>query len=247
MLFGGVNLMYPLIKTFVSIKKANLLGLMLACALLAAVVVLGAVGGVTWITERFVTLERGWLDTLFNWTVGVLAGVGGWFMLPVLTVLISSLFQETAIQRVEHAYYPDAAPREVLKFWPEFLHDLKFTGWAVCLNILLLPLYLFGIGFAASMLLNSYLLGREFFESAAGYHLGKVSARSLALRHRKAVYGGGFVITAMAIVPFLNLFVPILATVWMVHVYHRIRIQEIQRAQKSERMNPHESLNRQNL
>ena len=233
--------MYPLIKTFVSVKKANLLSLMLACALLAVVVVLGAVGSVTWITDRFVTIERGWLDTLINWAVGILTGVGGWFMLPVLTVLISSFFQETAIQRVERVFYPDTSDRQVLKFWPEFRHDLKFTGWAMCLNILLLPLYMFGIGFAASILLNSYLLGTEFFESAAGYHLGKTNARTLGLRHRKAMYGGGLVITMMAIIPFLNLFVPILAIVWMVHVYHRIRIQEHQQAPSNERRNPDES------
>jgi CysZ protein len=218
--------MYPLVKTFTSLKKAHLFGLMLVCALLAVIVVLGAVGSITWITGRFVTFERGWLDTLLNWSVGILTGIGGWFMLPVFTVLISSLFQETAIQRVERQYYPDTVRSVVPKFWHEIWHDLKFTGWALSLNILVLPLYFFGIGFAVSILLNSYLLGREFFESAAGYHLGKPSARALGLQHKKAVYGGGFAITLMAIIPFLNLFVPILAIVWMVHVYHRIRIQE---------------------
>jgi CysZ protein len=222
--------MIPLALTFASLKKANLIGLMLACALLAVIVIVGAVGGMTWITDHFVTLQRGWLDTLLNWVVGVLTGVGGWFMLPALTVLISSLFQETAIQRVEREYYPEAIRSEVLKFWPEIWHDLKFTGWALALNVLVLPLYVLGIGFAVSILLNSYLLGREFFESAAGYHLGKTNARALGLRHRKAMYGGGFVITVMAIVPFLNLFVPILATVWMVHVYHHLRIQDLQKA-----------------
>ncbi len=218
--------MYPLIKTFTSLKKANLFGLMFACALLALVVVLGAVGSITWTTGHFVTIERGWLDTLLNWTVGIITGIGGWFMLPVFTVLFSSLFQETAILRLERQYYPDAVRSQMPRFWPEIWHDLKFTGWAVSLNILVLPLYVFGVGFAVSILLNSYLLGREFFESAAGYHLGKTSARTLGLRHKKAVYGGGFVITVMALVPLLNLFVPILAIVWMVHVYHRIRIQE---------------------
>jgi CysZ protein len=184
---------------------------------------------------------------VFNWVVGVLTGIGGWFMLPALTVLISSLFQETAIQRVERVYYPDVVHREVLKFWPEFRHDLKFTGWAMCLNILLLPLYMFGIGFAASILLNSYLLGREFFESAAGYYLGKTNAMVLGTQHKKAMYGGGFVITVMAIVPFLNLFVPILAIVWMVHVYHHIQIQELQRIQNNERRDPHENFHIQNL
>ena len=32
-------------------KKANLLGLMLAYSLLAAIIVIGAVGGITWITD----------------------------------------------------------------------------------------------------------------------------------------------------------------------------------------------------
>jgi CysZ protein len=226
--------MYPLVKTITSLKKSNLFGLMIACALLALIFVLGAIGIATWAADRYVTIERGWIDTLFNWTVGILTGIGGWFMLPALTVLISSLFQEIAIQRVERVYYPDAVRSEVLKFWPEMWHDLKFTGWAVFLNILVLPLNLFGVGFAASIVLNSYLLGREFFESAAGYHLGKTSARELGLRHKKAMYGGGFVITVMALVPLLNLFVPILSIVWMVHVYHQIRIQEHQRIQNIE-------------
>ena len=239
--------MFPFIKTFVSINKANLLGLMLACALLAVIVAVGAVGSVTWITGRLITIERGWLDTLLIWIVGILTGIGGWFMLPVLTVLISSLFQETAIQRVERVYYPDASDRQALKFWPEFRHDLKFTGWAMCLNILVLPLYAFGIGFAISILLNSYLLGREFFENAAGYHLGKASARALGLRHRKAMYGGGFVITVMAIVPILNLFVPILAIVWMVHEYHRIRTLDLQRTRNNACGTPHECSDIQNL
>ena len=218
--------MYPLTKTFASIKKADLLGIMLACAALAAIMIIGAVGGITWTANHFIVIQRGWLDVLSNWVVGILTGIGGWFMLPVLTVLISSLFQETAIQRVERVYYPDAADKGVLAFWPEFYHDVKFTIGALCLNILILPLYLTGIGFAASILLNSYLLGREFFETAAGYHIGKAAARALGRRHRKTVYGGGLMITVMAIVPILNIFVPIIATVWMVHVYHHIRMQD---------------------
>jgi CysZ protein len=212
--------MSPLFKTLASIKKADLWGLMLGCALLALVVAAGAVAGVTWITDRLVTLERGWLDSLVNWTVGVLTGVGGWFMLPALTVGIAGFFQETAIERVERAFYPQARGPRVLKFWPELWHVMKFTGWAVLLNVCLLPLYLIGVGFAASIALNSYLLGREFFETAAGRHLGKAGARALGRGHRKAVYGGGLAITVMAVVPLLNLFVPIVATVWMVHVFH---------------------------
>ncbi|MDH3393911.1 MAG: EI24 domain-containing protein, partial [Desulfobulbaceae bacterium] len=97
---------------------------------------------------------------------------------------------------------------------------LAFTLRALCLNLLILPLYLVGVGFIASIILNSYLLGREFFEAASGYHLGKPQARKQASRYRGTIYGGGLVITLMTLVPMLNLMMPILATVWMVHVYH---------------------------
>ena len=215
--------MYPFIKTFSSFKKANLFGLMLLCAVIAVTVVVGAIVGITWITAYFVNIERGWLDTLINWVAGILTGVGGWFMLPVLTVLIAGLFQENVIQRVDNLFYPKAVPHENLKFSPELLHDIKFTGWALFLNLLVLPFYLFGIGFLISILLNSYLLGQEFFEAAAGYHMGKANAKELSKEHRMAVYSGGLIITLMTLTPLLNLIVPVFAVVWMVHVYHHIR------------------------
>jgi CysZ protein len=214
-------LLYPFLKTFDSLKKANLVSLMVACAVLAVVVVLGAVGAITWMTGSLINIKIGWLDTLVHWTIGALTGIGGWFMLPALTVLISGIFQETAIQRVEHIYYPNNARSGTIKFWPDFWHDIQFTLLALCLNILILPLYLFGSGFVVSIFLNSYLLGREFFESAAGYHVGKARAKELGRQNRKAVYGGGFAITLTTLIPLLNLFVPILAIVWMVHAYHK--------------------------
>ncbi len=106
---------------------------------------------------------------------------------------------------------------------PDLLHDIGFTLKALMLNILVLPFCLFGIGPILPIALNSYLLGREFFESAAGYHLGKPEARKMGSSHRLPVCGGGLLITLTSLVPLLNFFIPILAVIWMVHVYHGIR------------------------
>ncbi|MBW2010702.1 MAG: EI24 domain-containing protein, partial [Deltaproteobacteria bacterium] len=143
--------MYPFVKTLSSLKKADLLGLMLTCAVLALVVVLGAVGLITWITAHLVNIQMGWLDTLFNFIVSTLTGIGGWFMLPALTVLIAGMFQEKTINRVERIYYLNSLRSEEPEFWPDACHDIKFTLWALFLNILVLPLYLFGIGFVVSI------------------------------------------------------------------------------------------------
>ncbi|MCB2182296.1 MAG: EI24 domain-containing protein [Desulfobulbaceae bacterium] len=218
-------MMLPFSKTIDSIKKASLLGIMLICAGLAIVIVVLASGLLTWGVSQLVNLQTAWLDTMINWIVGGLSGIGGWFMLPVLIVLISSVFQELTIHRVEKAYYPDSMRTEEPRFWSDIAHDIRFTLLALFLNILILPLYLLGIGFIFSIVLNSYLLGREFFEGAAGYHLGKPAAKKLIQRHRAAVYSGGFIITMMTLIPVINLFMPIFAIVWMVHVYHGIKTQ----------------------
>jgi len=195
---------------------------MLACAFLALITVFILITSITWISAVLIQIETGWLDTLIGWLIGIFSGVGGWFMLPVLTVLIAGMFQETVIHRVEFVFYPDKVRTDSPKFWPDIWHDIKFTIFALTLNIIILPLYLIGIGFIVSILLNSYLLGREFFESAAGYHLGKPEAMNLGAENRIIIFIGGLVITLLALIPVLNLFVSIFAIVWMVHLYHHL-------------------------
>jgi len=207
-------------KTLRSVTRAKLLALMLLCALLAFLVVVSMVIGITWLTANLVTLKQGWLDTSFSWLAGIVSGIGGWFMLPALVVLISGAFFEVTIRRVELADYPDKIRQGEPRFWPDIVHDINFTLKAIFLNVLVVPFYFIGIGFILTVLVNSYLLGREFFESAAGYHLGKVKARELGRRNRKLVYGSGLIITLLSLVPVLNLFAPIVAIVWMVHLYH---------------------------
>ena len=214
--------MYPFSLTLRSLSKASLFRIMFTCAALALIVVLILVTGITWVAAVLVNFKTGWLDTTFNWVVGLVTGVGGWFMLPALTVLIGGIFQESVIFRVEKVFYPDVVRAAPPKLWPDVIHDIKFTIKALTFNILILPLYFFAIGFVVSIFLNSYLLGREFFEGAAGYHLGKDNARELGKSNSKAIYGSGLVITLMTLTPILNMFVPVIATVWMVHVYHRI-------------------------
>ena len=212
--------MFPIRKTFASLKKAELLGLAALAGGLAVLVSAATVTGITWLAANLVNLETGWLDTLINWLVGLLTGVAGWFMLPPLVILIAGIFQEQIIRKVEIAYYPGTKRGEEPHFWADLRHDLTFALWALLLNLLILPLYLIGVGFIASIGLNSYLLGREFFETAAGYHLGKPKAKELLRQNRLPVYTGGLAITLMTLTPFLNLLMPILATVWMVHVFH---------------------------
>ena len=217
--------MFPLMKTLRSLKRARLIGLIILCAVCAFCLVVTLAVLMTWLAAYFVNFETGWLNTLFNSGFGVAMGIGGWFMLPVFTVLIAGFFQETVIRRVETVYYPESKANQSPSLAAELMHDIKFTGYALFLNVIVFPLYLIGIGYIISIVLNSYLLGREFFESVAGYHIGKAEAGNLGKKNRRARSLGGLVITMITLTPFINLFAPIIGTVWMVHVYHRIALK----------------------
>ncbi|MEA1933877.1 MAG: hypothetical protein U9N60_05540 [Thermodesulfobacteriota bacterium] len=119
--------MYPFVKTLVSLTKANLLGVMFICAGLAVIVIFLFIGIITWSTAHLVNLEKGWLDSFVNWIVGGATGIGGWFMLPALTVLIAGIFQEKTIHLVERSYYPEKMRSKAPRFWPEVIHDIRFT------------------------------------------------------------------------------------------------------------------------
>lgn len=182
--------MLPITLTLKTLRYTKIISLMIICAILAVAVVLSLVALFTWIASYLVNFETGWINTLFTWMIGIISGIGGWFMLPALVVLTAGIFQEKVIYRVEQFHYSNSSHNESPKFWPDFLYDIKFTLKAVFLNLLVLPLYLIGIGFIVSIIINSYLLGREFFESAAGYHLGKIKARELGNQNRTIIYVG---------------------------------------------------------
>ena len=215
--------MFPFIKTIASIKRAKLISLMIGCALLAVLIVFILIVLITWGASYLAEFETEWMNTLVTSFAGVVSSIAGWFMLPSLTILIGGIFQETVIHRVEKYYYPDKMRKESPKFWPDFFHDVRFTLKSIFLNILIFPTYFFAIGFVISILLNTYLLGREFFETAAGHHLGKARAREILKQNKSNVYGSGLVITLLNLIPVLNVFMPIIGMVWMVHVYHFIQ------------------------
>ncbi len=215
--------MFPIIKSLKSITKAKLIPTILISCVLAVITVSSAAGIITWISASFISIKIVWLDKAVNFLIGIASGVGGWFMLPAVIPFIAGMFQDKVIHNVEIEFYPDSVRKKEPELWPDLKHDIAFTIWALFLNILILPLYLFGIGFFISILLNTYLLGREFFENVAGSHLGKPEAKKLGNKNRIPVYTGGLVITLLTLIPVVNLFIPVFAVVWMVHVFHRIK------------------------
>jgi CysZ protein len=79
-----------------------------------------------------------------------------------------------------------------------------------------------GVNLIAFFVGNGYLLGREFFEAAARRFHDRDGARALRQANAGRVFLGGIVIALFLAIPILNLFTPLFATAFMVHVYKQV-------------------------
>lgn len=211
--------MFPLSKTIESFGKARLWLLMILTALIALVLLSCFVYGITYVSAVNIEFEPEWLETILETLIGVASGVAGWFLLPVLMPLLAGFFEAIVVRKVESVYYPQIKSGDAETFWSDLWYDIRFTVKALIINIIILPFYLVGIGFLLSIIVNSYLLGMEFFVNAASYQIGKRKARDLFNQNRIPALLGGLIFTLLSLIPIVNLFVPIFAIVWMVHLY----------------------------
>lgn len=170
-----------------------------------------------------------WLD----WAIAALSSLGfllGMMLLfPAVMTAAIGIFLDDIADAVEHRYYADEPPGRPLATMPAIWSALRFLGLVLAVNILLLPLYgillffpplLYGL----SLLVNGYLVGREYFEAVAFRYQSRAEANLLRRRRRGDVWLCGVLIVLLLTIPLVNFLVPIVATAFMVHVYKRLRV-----------------------
>lgn len=218
-------MLVTLLKTFRTLARPYFLN-MLLLSLAATVVVFGILFMIVgYLLTATAFVSTGWLEVILDWTTGLGTGVLAWFLFPALLPLVASLFLEQIAGKIERREYGLSNPPSPA-FWPEVLAGLKFAGLALILNLIALPLYLLPVLFPFIYYgLNSYLLGREFFESVAGRHVGRKAANILRRQHRVPVLLSGVIIAICATIPVAGLFAPFASVAMMVHLYQTMKIR----------------------
>lgn len=195
----------------------KMLGLTLAILLVIWIGLQGALAG-------FLELPYAWMETV----LALLTGIGSVFVLGFLiapvSALLAGLFQDEIADLVESRDYPQDPPGRALAVLPSIILAIKFTGVVILGNIFALFLLLIpGINLVAFFVVNGYLLGREFFEFAATRFMHVDDAKRFRKAHSVTVFMGGLVIAGILAVPILNLITPIFATIFMMHLFKRVR------------------------
>ncbi len=195
-------------------------------AVLAAVASFAALfAGVEWALTTATVTSIGWLDTGLD-VLGGLAVIGvAWLLFPAVVGMVAGFMLESVVERVEARHYPGLPAPTGTTLTDDILTALRFLLVLLAVNLAALPVYIFapGLNLAVFYTVNGYLLGREYFDLVAQRRLGRQAAAVLRRSHPLKPFAAGVVIAFLSTMPGINLLVPVVATAFMVHVFHGLK------------------------
>jgi len=191
----------------------GVLGALLAIALLAW----GAIEAAAWAAGG-----TGWLSWLAQAGGGAAALLLAWWLfLPVAAAIASQLVEPVA-SAVERRHYPHLPPASGASVAAQVAFGLRFGLRLLAIQLLLLPLLLVPVvGFSLALLVSAHALGAGIVQQTALLRMDAPAARAAWRRMRLSGWVLGLLLALMALVPLLNLLVPVLGTAASVHLLQR--------------------------
>jgi CysZ protein len=145
------------------------------------------------------------------------------YLLPAVSALVAGYFLDDVAEIVEATDFPGEPPGRALPLGRSLLYGLRFAGLSLIVNLIALVLVFVPIvNIGAFFFANAYLLGREYFELAAGRFRPLEEAARMRAAHRGTVLLAGALLAALVLVPVLNLLTPLFGVALMVHVHKRL-------------------------
>jgi CysZ protein len=165
-----------------------------------------------------------WLQTMIAVGTGLGLIAAFFFLMAPVTAMFAGLFLDWIATRVENRHYPQDVKGKPLSTITAFLFGLQFAAVALAVNLVVLPLVFFaGFGAVLLLLANAYLISREYFEMAASRFMSPAAASALRKKNSTKIYVAGLVPAALAMIPIINLAVPLFATSYFVHIFKSVQ------------------------
>ena len=163
------------------------------------------------------------LDGFAFFFVGFGLVIALFYLLPAVSALVAGYFLDDAAEIVERTDFPGERPGRPLPLGRGLLYGLRFAGLSLLVNLAALTLFFVPVvNVAVFFAANAYLLGREYFELAAGRFRPVAEAQQMRTGHRGAVLAAGGIMAGLMLVPVLNLVTPLFGIALMVHVHKRL-------------------------
>ena len=190
---------------------------------------------VWWIFSSTVDLSSlslwGWLEDILDWTAGFVVGLSllivSAVLFPGVSTIIVGFFLEDVVVAVEARYYPNEPPARPQPVAEVVASTTRFALMVIGLNLLCLPFYLIlmfipPLNLVLYYVLNGYLISREFFELVALRRMEPAAALNMRQQSRGKIMIAGILLTFLLTIPIVNFLTPVIATAFMVHVFHSL-------------------------
>jgi uncharacterized protein involved in cysteine biosynthesis len=189
----------------------------LGAALAGAALVSGGVAAAGWAAGG-----TGWLAWAAQAGGGALGLVLAWWLFLPAAAAIAAQLVEPVAAAVERRHYPHLPPARGAPVAVQLAFGLRFGLRLLLLQLALLPLLLVPIlGAGLAMLVSAHALGAGMVQQTALRRMDGAAARAAWRRRRVQGWLLGLALAVMALVPLLNLLVPVLGTAAAVHLLAR--------------------------
>lgn len=215
-------------KSLASLKSKDLFKIILKSILITFLTLLGMLLIIIFSLDNSQFSQNNYLEGTFD----ILGKAGSiflvWFAFPLILPLVVSIFVEKVAKIIEKKEYPDLKPIEKRNLNEDIVNDFKFIAKALFLNLIFIPLYLIPlINIFAYYLLNSYLLGKEFFFIASRRYVDYEILQNIYKKNRFKIISMGLIIAFATTFPIINLIAPIFAIVFAMHLFYFIHKKQI--------------------
>lgn len=186
-------------------------------------------GGVAWwALQSLPHFDWNWVNVAIQWLGRGAVVVLALMLFPASFGIVISIFLERIADIVEDEYYPHLGRAPGISILAAVWSGLLFLVALVAINLVMLPLYLVGLfvaGLGAVLFygVNGWLTGRLYYEQVA---LRRMKLREVGAWRRAnpgVLWLMGIVLVFLGTIPILNLIVPVLGMVAMVHVAQTLK------------------------
>jgi CysZ protein len=213
-----------LMMAFGQIGDPAFLRVILLCILISLLVFTGLVTAASWLLLQLSLTEIGWLDLVIDLLGSVGAVFIAWLLLPGLMAALCGMMTDPVVRSAEIRHYSWLPPPRAVPLLQGLWEGLRFAGLILTVNLLALPLYLVPVvNLVLFYLVNGYLLGRELFGQIAARRLEPLQARGLARARSGTILAAGLVLAFLSTLPLLNLVMPVIGAVFMLHIFEGMR------------------------
>lgn len=176
-----------------------------------------------------------WLDEwLLGWTAFTFVAVFAvYFLFPPVAMVFMGLMLDKIILAVEARHYPNKSPVRTVSLGENTIMAIKQGAVVLCVNtvflIFYIPLFFLSFGTLAALLyllVNGYLIGREYFDMVSIRFMSRRDARHLYIEHTNKAFSGGAIVAGMFLIPGINIITPVFGAALMTHMVHTAMQEE---------------------